>query len=173
MKCQLCDKPASVHLTDVSNNAKRELHLCENCAQGQGVTIKSYLNKESNLGASAFLNQLAQSQADGPVAEEDIRCPRCQTSYSSFRSSGKLGCPQCYVVFKKPLLSLLEKIHGKVEHVGKVPSRSGDEIARQQQLRVLRSDLEKAVRGEEYERAAEIRDRIYGLEGQAAPADGT
>ena len=70
-------------------------------------------------------------------------------------------------------MSLLEKIHGKVEHVGKVPSRSGDEIARQQQLRVLRSDLEKAVRGEEYERAAEIRDSIYGIEGRVAPADGT
>ena len=56
------------------------------------------------------------------------------------------GCPQCDIVFKKPLWSLLEKSHGKVEHVGKVPSRSGDEIARQQQLRVLRSEREKAVR---------------------------
>jgi protein arginine kinase activator len=68
------------------------------------------------------------------------------------------------VVFKKPLLSLLEKIHGKVEHVGKVPSRTSDEIARQQELRSLRSDLERAVRGEAYEKAAEIRDKIYDLE---------
>ena len=166
--CQLCSKPATVHLTDVSNNAKRELHLCEDCAKGQGVTIKSYLNKDPAVAESAFLNQLAQSQAEAADDEQALACSRCGTTYGSFRSQGKFGCPHCYVVFRKPLLNLLEKIHGKVEHVGKVPSRTGEESARQQQLRGLRSDLEKAVRGEDYEKAAELRDRIYGLEERQA-----
>jgi protein-arginine kinase activator protein McsA len=34
----------------------------------------------------------------------------------------------------------------------------------------LRSDLEKAVREEAYERAAKIRDRIYELEGREPQA---
>jgi protein arginine kinase activator len=163
MKCEVCKKSAAtVHLTDVSNNEKRELHLCESCAKTQGVTIKSYLNKEPS--ASDLLNTLAQSQAGPGTAEKDLVCPHCRVTYRTFRSTGKFGCPHDYVVFKKPLLSLLEKIHGKVEHVGKVPSRTSDEIARQQELRSLRSDLERAVRGEAYEKAAEIRDKIYDLE---------
>jgi protein arginine kinase activator len=165
MKCEVCKKnSASVHLTDVSNNAKRELHLCEECAKGQGVTIKSYLNKEPSY--PEFLQQIAQSQSEAPAGENDITCPRCGITYRAFRSTGKFGCPHDYIVFKKPLMSLLEKIHGKVEHVGKVPSRTTAQVARQQELRSLRADLEKAVRGEAYEQAAEIRDRIYDLEGR-------
>ena len=29
---QFCDSPATVHLTDIVNKKKRELHLCEECA---------------------------------------------------------------------------------------------------------------------------------------------
>ena len=32
MKCQFCDNPATVHLTDIVNKKKREMHLCEACA---------------------------------------------------------------------------------------------------------------------------------------------
>lgn len=164
MKCDLCKKPATVHLTDVSNNSKKELHLCEECARGQGVTIKSYLNKEPTEG-SAVLSKLAQAQeADLSGAEKDLKCPRCGITYRTFRSTGKFGCPNDYVVFRAPLQSLLDKIHGAVQHKGKVPSRTGEELVRQQELRSLREDLEDAVRGEAYERAAEIRDRIYELE---------
>jgi protein arginine kinase activator len=165
MKCEVCKKnAASVHLTDVSNNAKRELHLCEECAKGQGVTIKSYLNKEPNY--PEILQNLAQMQGEGSATEKDLTCKQCGMSYRTFRSTGKFGCPEDYVVFKKLLVGLLEKIHGKAEHVGKVPSRTSTHVARQQELRSLRADLEKAVRGEAYEKAAQIRDRIYELEGR-------
>ena len=71
------------------------------------------------------------------------------------------------MVFKKGVLNLLEKIHGKVEHRGKVPLRASDQIAKQKELRSLRADLEKSVREEAYERAAKIRDQIYALEGRS------
>jgi protein arginine kinase activator len=168
MQCESCDKaPATVHLTDVSNNAKREVHLCEECAKLQGVTIKSHMHKSSSY--PEFLTQLVQSQTDLPAGEKDIECPRCGITYKKFRATGKFGCPNDYAVFKKSLVNLLEKIHGKVQHCGKVPFKASDELTRQKELRSLRADLEKAVKEEAYEKAAQIRDRIYKLEGRDLP----
>jgi protein arginine kinase activator len=165
MQCEVCHKnAATVHLTDVSNNAKREIHLCESCAKDQGVTIKSYLHKAPSY--PQFVTQLAHSQMDPQPEEKDLTCPRCGLTYKKFRSTGKFGCPHDYVAFKKGIVNLLEKIHDRVQHVGKVPLRATDQIAKQKELRALRSDLEKAVRDEAYERAAQIRDRIHELEGR-------
>jgi len=163
MKCESCQKqPAVVHLTDVSNNQKREIHLCEECAKEKGVTIKSHMNKDPNF--PEFLTQLVESQTEATSEEKDIRCPRCGITYRKFRSTGKFGCPNDYVVFKKGLLNLLEKIHQKVQHVGKIPSRVGDQLARQKELSQLREELARAIESEAYEKAAELRDRIYMLE---------
>lgn len=169
MQCETCQKnAATVHLTDVSNNTKREIHLCEGCAKEQGVTIKSYLHKGPSY--PELLTQLVHSQAEGHAEEKDLTCPRCGITYRKFRTTGKFGCPHDYVVFKKGIVNLLEKIHGKSQHTGKVPLRASDQIARQKEVRALRGDLEKAVREEEYEKAAKIRDRIYEIEGRETEA---
>lgn len=163
MKCESCQKQqAVVHLTDVSNNQKREIHLCEECAKDKGITIKSHMNKEPNF--PEFLTHLVESQTEAGSEDKDLRCPKCGITYRKFRSSGKFGCPNDYVAFKKGLLNLLEKIHQKVQHVGKIPSRVGDHLARQKELNQLREELTRAIESEAYEKAAEIRDRIYVLE---------
>jgi len=163
MMCESCQKKSAVvHLTDVSNNQKKEIHLCEDCAKEKGVTIKSHMNKDPNF--PEFLTQLVESQTESVDEDKDIRCPKCGITYRKFRSTGKFGCPNDYVVFRKGLLNLLEKIHQKVQHVGKIPSRVGDHLARQKELTQLREELTRAVEAEAYEKAAEIRDRIYILE---------
>jgi protein arginine kinase activator len=70
-----------------------------------------------------------------------------------------------YTIFRKGLLPLLEKMHGNTQHVGKVPSRAGKELIKKNELMQLRSELNKAVEKEDYEKAAELRDKIYGLSG--------
>ena len=163
MMCESCQKKSAVvHLTDVSNNQKKEIHLCEDCAKEKGVTIKSHMNKDPNF--PEFLTQLVESQTESVDEDKDIRCPKCGITYRKFRSTGKFGCPNDYVVFRKGLLNLLEKIHQKVQHVGKIPSRVGDHLARQKELTQLREELTRAVESEAYEKAAEIRVRIYILE---------
>ncbi len=163
MKCESCQKKqAIVHLTDVSNNQKREIHLCEECAREKGVTIKSHMNKEATF--PEFLTQIVEAQTEAIGEDKDIRCPKCGITYKKFRSTGKFGCPNDYVVFRKGLLNLLEKIHQKVQHVGKIPTRVGDHLAREKELSQLKVELTRAIEAEAYERAAEIRDRIYILE---------
>ena len=69
-------------------------------------------------------------------------------------------------VFRQGLVALLERIHGATQHVGRVPSRMGASMVREKELIELRRELQSAVQSEEYERAAEIRDRIRYLEGE-------
>jgi len=165
MLCEACQTiPASVHLTDVSNNEKKEVHLCEDCAKTRNVTVKSYMSKPE---ASQEIEMVVSPvEVEVAAVGDGQKCPKCNISYRQFRSSGKFGCPQDYVVFKSKLEDLVEKIHSKSQHVGKVPSRATDRIAREQELRALRDELDVAVREEAYERAAELRDRIHRLEGR-------
>ena len=61
-------------------------------------------------------------------------------------------------------MPLLDKIHGHVEHKGKVPAHVHERLARQKEIAGLREELNRAIQREEYERAAELRDQIYKLE---------
>ena len=114
--------------------------------------------------ASDVLPEIFQGLSTPTGSAEAEACGHCGTTYRQFRSSGKFGCPHCYTAFRVKLSDLLEKIHGRAEHKGKVPSRAGGEVALQKELQDLISDLDNAVSDEAYERAAELRDRIQRLQ---------
>src|SRR5688572_27969409 len=115
MDCQSCHaKKATVHLTEiVGNKEKRELHLCEQCAQQQGTGGGTGLEFMS-LISSAFSPATKSASAEA----SDLKCQTCGLAYAEFRSRGRLGCPACYEVFRASLEPLLEKIHGESRHVG-------------------------------------------------------
>ncbi len=162
MVCEICrESIATVHLTEIVNNTKKEIHLCEGCAQEKGVAIHSHVK---NLSIPEFFGQLVESR-DGASESAAPRCSGCGITYQSFRNSGKLGCPECYVAFQVEMEHLFEKIHaGAIRHRGKVPSRLDRSLRRKQELEELRTELMSAVEHEEYEHAAELRDRIHDLE---------
>lgn len=84
-----------------------------------------------------------------------------------FRSAGRLGCSHDYDVFRAGLTHLLEKIHRATRHQGKSPRHRRLAQERHWELLKLRQALREAVEREEYERAAELRDRIREREAQA------
>ena len=92
------------------------------------------------------------------------KCPHCGLTYADFRKSGRLGCAQCYYTFKDSLSSLLKRVHGSSEHVGKVPALAGKEVAVSRTLKELREKLHRSIQKEEFEEAAKLRDRIRELE---------
>lgn len=154
-KCQVCGKPATVHLTEIVKGQKREVHLCEQCAREQDVTIKTQFTLPDLLQGliSAHLGGLSEELAK-------LRCPSCGMKYMEFRGQGRLGCPKDYDVFAKGLLPLMERIHGATRHVGKVPRQAGRDDPQRQELTHLRQELRNAVRREAYEEAARLRDII-------------
>lgn len=160
--CEVCHEAiATVHLTEIVHNAKKEIHLCEACASQKGVAIHAHVK---NISIPEFFGQLVESRDESGSDPADIHCETCGIGYRQFRASGKLGCPDDFQAFRRELDHLLEKIHGSSRHRGKVPGRIGREIVRRRELEDLRGELHSAVSREEYERAASLRDRIHEIE---------
>ncbi|MFH0938704.1 MAG: UvrB/UvrC motif-containing protein [Planctomycetota bacterium] len=161
MKCEIknCDNEATVHLTEIRDGKKYEMHLCEQCAMEKGLPGKPHFSISDLLAGIA-----SQAQSQRTKRGKETACPVCATMLSQFQSSGRFGCPECYVTFKEDVQGLVEKIHGSSQHVGKVPHRVSSEVALQKNIRQLQIELKRAVRREDYEKAAAIRDQIKLIE---------
>jgi protein arginine kinase activator len=144
-----------VHLTDIVNGHKKEMHLCEACAE------KQQLLKHQELNLSAIL-QAVIGQHIGPLTDELARltCPACGIKYMEFKAEGRLGCPHDYAVFHAALEPLLDRIHRARRHVGKIPRHTVANAARHTELVQLRQKLRRAVETEAYEEAARLRDLL-------------
>lgn len=160
--CERCKKAqATFHLTNIDRSqAKTERHLCDKCAGEEGL-----LQGKGSVDLNEILeNFIAGSKGSAELA--NLVCEQCGISYVEFRNQGLLGCPHDYEAFKEPLDRLLERTHnGSTQHVGKVPrSLATSSQKPQHDLRRLRRQLDEAIAGEDYERAARLRDRIRELE---------
>jgi protein arginine kinase activator len=159
-KCQSCDSPATVHLTDIVSGKKKELHLCQTCAEKQQLLTHQELNLPAIL-------QTVIGHHIGQLSDELARltCPVCGIKYMEFRAEGRLGCPHDYTVFRVGLLPLLTRIHRADRHVGKSPARQPTRQAVQGEME-LRGQLRAAVDQERYEEAARLRDLLRQREAQ-------
>lgn len=155
MKCQSCAKAATVHLTDFVNGHKKELHLCEDCAE------KQQLLKQQEVNLSSIL-QTVIGQHIGQLTDElgRLTCPACGVKYMEFKAEGRLGCPHDYQVFQTALEPLLQRIHRAIRHVGKKPRHGRIHAAHLKEIVELRRQLRTAVESEAYEEAARIRDLL-------------
>jgi protein arginine kinase activator len=160
MQCQICNKnDATIHLTEIVDGARSEMHICEQCAVEQDISIKSHI-PINELLSNLLAVQPSDDELAGP-SERNLVCPNCGFTLAQFRKEGVLGCPRDYEVFEKTLLPLIEKAHdGKTAHCGKVPSKTPGDTKKQMQLLNLRQQLDAAVLSEDYELAAELRDKI-------------
>ena len=76
-----------------------------------------------------------------------------------------MGCAMCYEAFEEELEKLIKRIHGSDQHVGRESEASQlGTLPEEKKLRFLEKELERCVREENYEEAAELRDRISELE---------
>lgn len=157
-ECDKCGKAATVHLTEIAHGEKIEKHLCEDCAASEGITVKA------NLPISQLLEDFILQSA-GREDPSDLECDVCGLSFSEFRQRGVLGCPNDYDAFAEALDPMLQQAQeGAVQHMGKLPSRAGQGQQKQAAVLRLRAELKKAVAEEQYERAAELRDRLKEME---------
>jgi protein arginine kinase activator len=160
MLCDVCGKnPATVHLTEIIDEQMNELHLCEDCARHKSAAM------EQQFGLSDLLAGMADFEKS-PSKEEDavtIKCPSCGLTYADFKKIGRLGCGECYDVFRKYLAPLLKRIHGSNQHIGKNPAKTkvaAKPYKKKTSLSELKSQLQKAIFSEAFEEAARLRDQI-------------
>ncbi len=164
MQCQNCHKnPAQLHFTNVQDNRMTEVHLCRGCAEERGLVGVPATPKFSIADLLAtMVDKMSTTEEErvGPV-----QCATCGMHYSAFRETGRLGCADCYDAFATKLKPLLRRIHGSTRHVGKGPLRQDEgAISPARAMTRLHDDLTRAVEREDFEAAAEIRDRIRHLE---------
>lgn len=161
MLCDNCkERDAVVHLTRIVDNAVTQLHLCEKCAAAKGVETTLAVPQHP-LGD---ILQAVQQQAS--VASEDAAsCAFCGATARDFRATGRLGCPHCYDAMERSLRELLRRLHGSSKHVGiqyDVPT--AHVLEKPDSVHDLRDRLRRAVESEQFELAAELRDRLRVLE---------
>ena len=160
--CDHCAKPAVVHNTVIVNGSMTEVHLCEDHASATGINMPGPGPIHQLLGQ---LSQVGSTRPRGPA------CPECGHTFQDFKASGLLGCAACYDAFASTVAPVIERAHaGATEHVGSSPSGTDDARQRAALLAQLLRDLEQAVATEQYERAAQLRDRLRELRPDAAPS---
>jgi len=158
MLCSICkEKPATVHLTQIVGDKMQKLDLCEDCAKAKGINDPTSfgladLDLVLGLGASQEIEQAAGGL--------ELKCPRCGFTQADFKKSGRLGCPECYQTFAEGLGSLLKTMHKGTRHVGKAPAALRQSRDLSDRLKTLQNKLAKAIKDEDFEQAALLRDEI-------------
>lgn len=160
MQCQICNNnEATIHLTEIVDSMRSEMHLCENCATEQGIAVKSHMPINELLGN--LLSSAPAEEQTPDSADKQVACPYCGITLDQFRKEAALGCPHDYEVFEKSLSKLIEKAHdGQSIHRGKVPSKAPKDTKITGDLLKMQQQLDAAIKAENYELAAKLRDQI-------------
>jgi protein arginine kinase activator len=163
MLCEICKKnEATVHLTQIVENKMQSIDLCENCSKSKGVDDPTGFSL-----ASLLVGLGTNTDAPPPTVENELKCPQCGYSVNDFKKAGRLGCAECYTTFSEPLSTLLKSMHKGIKHVGKTPSIGPRQCNIGEKIQLLKSELEKAIKTEDFERAAVLRDEIKALQNKS------
>lgn len=168
MLCQDCrQRVSTVIYTEVKGGTKKVLHLCQACVEKRGIpapVLRNPLQVEALF--KDMLQQLGEEEGtlDGGHPLDSETCAVCGWSFGKFRETGLLGCPHCYTAFEEPLKPLLHDVHGSDEHLGKAYEVDEDRLGREEDEHFLKEALDDAVRREEFEQAAQIRDRLQQIQ---------
>jgi protein arginine kinase activator len=164
MSCDRCQKPATVHIKEISGGAIRELHLCDQCAAEQGLAAQKHASFFESVNALII----------GRTADEvkNLKCPDCGMTWKEFKDTGLLGCIRDYDIFAVQLAAWIETAQaGGNHHTGKIPAarliNGPDYLRRKQAILQMKAELSQAVSDEDYRHAAELRDKIKAMEEQA------
>jgi len=138
MLCQKCGKnQANVFYKQMINGEYKEMSLCAECANELESPLNIFGNNKLNTNAQKV-------------------CDLCGSTLRDIARSGKAGCSKCYDTFRNELNNTIAHIHGKMNHVGRVPKGN--------KLYMLKAQLKNAVEKQEFETAAKLRDEIISYE---------
>lgn len=164
MVCENCrERDAVVSLTKVQANTVTQLRLCQECAAAMGVETTVAAPKHP-LGD--FLQAVQQQALNQPG--DAGACHFCGATARDFRATGRLGCAHCYGAFERSLKELLRRLHGNARHSGRrYEPPNAEAVEQASEVGLLRERLRRAVEAEQFELAAELRDRLRVLDPSA------
>ncbi len=168
MKCDFCDKKATVFLTQLVDGQMKKVCLCDPCAKERGVTDPTGFSLADLLLGGIPAGPAAPVAAGKPQPVPAVgsgrRCPTCGFTLEDLRRVRRFGCSDCYATFSEEVGQMVRGMHKGTSHIGKVPAGLMAMQVLHQRLEELRARLDQAISSESYEEAAGIRDEIRNLE---------
>ena len=168
MRCEICEEnQASVYVTDLTPTPETphgELgnvtlrHMCSSCAADLNLPHGQVPGDNK-----AMLFKLLQKTAKASKKPAGPAC-KCGMTLHELRAQGRLGCQECYDVFRPHLVPLFMRMHQATEHTGRAPGADVKEVELSARIEKIRERMNVAIREEDYENAAKLRDELTGLE---------
>jgi len=157
IECSQCKKKADIIYSEMIGTTVTTWHMCRDCpvlqSKLQGKTDNTKTLKK----------------------EEELCCNRCHTSLDAVLMGEPLGCKECYEVFQDVLIDQLTETaqisprlkpspvsQTPILHMGKSP-HIDEKALHLNRMRDLNAALGEALKGENYEEAAWLRDQINAL----------
>jgi len=146
--CQGCAQTPTTYFTLVAGGKAETYACCQGCP---------------SLMADAILPSLALGlKLTVPSPAGRSKCPACGFRWADYDRVHRFGCPTCYETHAAQALATIARIQPGLEHQGRRPF---DPVAdREARLTKARVQLQEALKVEDYEAAAALRDQIAGLE---------
>ncbi len=185
MLCEKCGKnEATYYYHENVNGRVRTLRLCGGCADAMEKSDELPKLRMDRLfgdfdpffddpffsgpmkAMNGLLSGIFGDRALGSGTQKEKRegkvCPGCGSTLRDIATRGT-ACPRCFETFAEELAPSVGRAHGKAAHTGRVPARFRDRIERRRKIEALVAEQREAVRNEDFERAAGIRDELKKL----------
>lgn len=165
MLCQNCNKnPATIHYNEIINGVKREIYLCDECSK-DGKNMKMNIDFNIPFSIKDIFSSIMDVDIDDVFSKKsELVCSHCGSTYNRFKNLGRFGCPKCYETFSDQVFPLIKRLQGSTEHMGKIPRRTAHSLRVKREVSKLKEEMNRAIAQEDFEKAANLRDKIKELE---------
>ena len=143
MKCQNCGKnECTFHYSYSVNGRTSEVHLCSGCADKLGYSDNVFLSTDTFFGGDRLLDDMFSGFFRRPLSGFGLM----------------------------PGVTILPRISVRTagERTAEAPREEkpdvDPEIQKRREINMLREQMKRAAEAEDYEQAAEIRDKIKNME---------
>ena len=181
MKCDNCGKNnANVRYYRNINGVEKQMNLCEECSQKLGITNEMNFNMPidfSSFWGGFFDDFETPSLLNLVSGGTELKCKGCNNTFEDILNTGKFGCPECYETFENEIDELLNRMHGRNRHVGRLGAGEKARVdntknieekektnTENNKINELKAKLKDLIKEENYEEAAKVRDEIKKLE---------
>ena len=172
-RCHICGKPATIFLTQITDGKMTDLALCKRCAKEKGLfdprklmLAEQIMPAEISSEVETFIKKMLESsyaeeneaEISSTLPDMLTECPACHYTLEEYRESGVLGCSECYSAFAPELQQLIEDAPDEQmeDHAVEAELADSPELERSR----LEQLMQEAIKNENYEEAARLRDRI-------------
>ncbi len=164
MICDECKKnQASVFYKTNVNGVIQQKNLCGECASKYGGQ-----NFHNPFSFADILNSWLEGGVTPMRSSSGLHCSSCGMTPARYRQLGRLGCAQCYTDLRELLMPIIQNIHGRTAHAEQAPAlaqtaKAEPRTQEHDQADALKRQMDEAVAVEDFEKAAQLRDRLRAL----------